>query len=77
MFSISHGPDGSFRLDIHGSPADLEATDARRLHAVLTGLARELRAERRADVGGPAAQDTSETRPGNSRSDGKTSGPRD
>lgn len=75
MFSISHGPDGSFRLDIHGSPADLEATDARRLRAVLTGLAREIDAGRRADVGDPASDDTNETRPATSPPNGKASGP--
>lgn len=75
MFSISHGPDGSFRLDIHGSPADLEATDARRLRAVLAGLARELDAGRRADVGEPASEDTNETGPATSPSEGKAPGP--
>lgn len=42
MFSISHDSDGSFRLEIHGSPSDLEARDARRLRAVLLKLAREV-----------------------------------
>lgn len=42
MFSISHPEDGTFRLEIHASPSDLERTDARRLRSVLLGLAREL-----------------------------------
>lgn len=42
MFSISHGPEGSFRLEIHSAPSDLDPADARRLRAVLLGLAREV-----------------------------------
>lgn len=42
MFSISHGPEGAFRLEIHSAPSDLDPADARRLRAVLLGLAREV-----------------------------------
>lgn len=42
MFSISHGPEGSFRLEIHSAPADLDPADAHRLRAVLLGLARQV-----------------------------------
>ena len=42
-FSISHGSDGTFRLEIHAvSPSELDPACARRLRAVLTGLAREV-----------------------------------
>ena len=42
MFSISHPSDGTFRLEIHASPSELDPDDARRLRALLLGLAREL-----------------------------------
>ena len=45
MFSISHGPDGSFRLEIHSPPSELDPAEARRLRGVLIGLAREVRPE--------------------------------
>lgn len=42
-FSISHGSDGTFHLEIHAaSPAELSPVSARRLRAVLRGLAREV-----------------------------------
>lgn len=46
MLSISHSADGSFRLEIHGSPSELSGTGARRLRAVLLGLAREVETAR-------------------------------
>lgn len=42
MFSISPGPEGSFRLEIHSAPSELDPADARRLRAVLLGLARQV-----------------------------------
>ena len=42
MFSISHPVDGTFRLEIHASPSELDGAEARRLRSVLLGLAREL-----------------------------------
>lgn len=45
MFSLSHPEDGTFRLDIHAPPSDIDEAEARRLRAVLLGLARELGAE--------------------------------
>ena len=39
MFSISHPREGTFRLEIHGSPSELDPETARRLRAVLQGLA--------------------------------------
>lgn len=53
MFSISHSDDGAFRLEIHGSPSELDPEDARRLRGVLLGLAREVRV---------SEEDTSSTR---------------
>lgn len=43
MFSLSHPVDGTFRLEIHASPSELDGTDSRRLRSVLLGLARELK----------------------------------
>lgn len=41
-FSLSHPTDGVFRLEIHALPSELDEATARRLRAVLLGLAREL-----------------------------------
>lgn len=71
MFSISHGPEGSFRLEIHSSPGDLDPVDARRLRAVLTALARELDLERGSGDDGSDPEDADETRPGTFRSERK------
>lgn len=77
MFSISHGPDGSFRLDIHSSPGDLDPVDARRLRAVLFALARELDEERGSENDGSRPDDSNETRPDTFRSERKAPGPVD
>lgn len=42
MFTISHASDGSFRLDIHASPEELDPGDARLLRAVLRALADQI-----------------------------------
>ena len=42
MFAISHSAEDTFRLEIHGSPSELDPASARQLHCVLLGLARVL-----------------------------------
>ena len=42
VFSLCHPVDGTFRLEIHAPPSELDGTDARRLRSLLLGLAREL-----------------------------------
>lgn len=45
VFTISHPSEGTFRLEIHASPDELDPDEARRLRAVLLGLAAELERE--------------------------------
>ena len=42
MFTISHSADGSFRLDIHTAPEEMDPDDARLLRAVLRALADQI-----------------------------------
>lgn len=42
MFSISHPREGTFRLEIHGSPSEFSRRDARRLQSILLDFARKL-----------------------------------
>lgn len=42
VFTISHPSEGTFRLEIHASPDEVDPDEARRLRAVLLGLAAEL-----------------------------------
>lgn len=44
MFSISHPSEDTFRLEIHGSPSELDPAERARLRAVLLALARECQA---------------------------------
>ena len=57
MFSISHPSEETFRLEIHGSPSDLDPENARRLRAVLLGLAEQVR------TGGEAEASTEDPPP--------------
>lgn len=65
MFSLSHPVDGTFRLEIHASPSEMEDTEASRLRSVLLGLARELKESREGDHSddGPVDDRALPTRP--------------
>lgn len=62
IFSISPPSDGTFRLEIHGAPSELDPARARRLRSALPGLAGELK--ERSDERQPEATAGEEERRG-------------
>lgn len=50
MFSISHPREGTFRLEVHAPPSELNGRDARRLQSVLLGLAKKVDEATREDA---------------------------
>lgn len=49
MFTISHSPEGAFRLEVHAPVSKLNRRDARRLQSVLLGLAEKAEEATRED----------------------------